>query len=122
MSASAGPVGRAVAVAFGLESGFERLVLLYAARLVDCLVDRLVARFVARFVGVVVAAVAAAAQVASAALVRESVGWPVTVVVQLQELLGVRFADACTPQSVRRTWSLGTLQGPIQESSLHVAI
>lgn len=57
-------------VALDIASGFERLVSLYTARLVDCLVDYPVARPATD----VVVAVVAAAVAATVALVREAVG------------------------------------------------
>ena len=99
---------RAAVVALNNASGFERLVSLHLARLAGCCVDRLVGRLAARPVAfavaaAVVAAVAAVFAAASAALAYEAVGSFATAVVRLQELPGMRSADAGMLRSVRRT-------------------
>jgi len=91
--------GGAAVVALDIVSGFERLVSLHPARLAGCLVDRLVDRLAVRPAAFAVAATVVAAAVVAAAVV----GWLAAVVVRLQELLGVRSADAGTLSSVRRT-------------------
>ena len=93
--------GGAAVVALDIVSGFERLVSLHPARVAGRLVDRLVDRLAARPVAFAVAAAVVAA--ASAALAYEAVGSFATAVVRLQELPGMRSADAGMLRSVRRT-------------------